>query len=132
MHAATALLATVASEGLCDTLMTTSQHVLNCSFERWYPSFKSVSFRSQIVPLPKDFADYLVQDGVYLPDSNSAVRVRACRFVSFNNRKNVQSPCDCNRSYRGGLPLIQLQLRTSTVTGVTTTRPWMPITTMYR
>ena len=51
-----------------------AQRVLNCSFDRWYPSFQDVSFRSKIVPLPKAFADYLVQDGVYLPANNSAVR----------------------------------------------------------
>ena len=54
--------------------MSAAHHVLNCSFAHWYPVFKSVSFRSQVVTLPKEFVDYLVQDGVYLPDSNSAVR----------------------------------------------------------
>ena len=55
--------------------MTTAQQVLSCSFERWYPNLKAVSFRSRVVPLPKAFVDYLVQDGVYLTEDNSAVRL---------------------------------------------------------
>ncbi|DBB11097.1 TPA: hypothetical protein ACH3X3_006556 [Trebouxia sp. C0006] len=57
--------------------MSTAHHVLSCSFAQWYPVFKSVSFRSQVVTLPKKFVDYLVQDGVYLPDSNSALPKRS-------------------------------------------------------
>lgn len=53
--------------------MATADQVLQCSFERWYNKFESVSFRSRIVQLPPDFVDYLVQDGVYLPEQNSAV-----------------------------------------------------------
>jgi len=59
----------------CAIGMSTAHHVLSCSFAQWYPVFKSVSFRSQVVTLPKKFVDYLVQDGVYLPDNNSAVRL---------------------------------------------------------
>ena len=54
--------------------MTTAQQILNCSFQQWYPVFKSVTFRSQIVTLSKDFVDYLVQDGVFLQEDNTAVR----------------------------------------------------------
>ncbi|KAA6426686.1 MAG: cell division cycle protein [Trebouxia sp. A1-2] len=57
--------------------MSTAHHVLNCSFAKWYPTFKSISFRSQVVTLPKGFVDYLVQDGVYLPDSSSALPKRS-------------------------------------------------------
>lgn len=43
------------------------QHVLNCSFSTWYPRFKNVTIRSQVIPLSKDFIDYLNADGVVLP-----------------------------------------------------------------
>lgn len=44
----------------------TLQEVLNCSFQNWYPSFKSITFKSEIIPLSKDFIEYLHSDGVYL------------------------------------------------------------------
>ena len=55
--------------------MAHAEQVLNCSFDRWYPAFQAVSFRSQFVPLPKEFVEYLVEDGVYLPENNAAVSV---------------------------------------------------------
>ena len=55
--------------------MAHAEQVLNCSFHRWYPAFQAVSFRSQFVPLPKEFVEYLVEDGVYLPENNAAVSV---------------------------------------------------------
>ena len=65
--------------------MVTAGQVLECSFERWYHRFESVTFRSQVLPLPQDFVDYLVQDGVYLPEQNLAVRCDSTyRLVSAN------------------------------------------------
>lgn len=54
--------------------MAQAEQVLNCSFDRWHPAFQAVSFRSQLVPLPKEFVEYLIEDGVYLPENNAAVR----------------------------------------------------------
>ncbi|KAJ3082408.1 hypothetical protein HK100_009681 [Physocladia obscura] len=49
----------------------TKQHVLNCAFAIWYPIFRRVTIKSEIIPIPADFLDYLHQDGVFLPlDSN--------------------------------------------------------------
>ena len=53
--------------------MAYAEQVLNCSFDRWHPAFHAVAFRAQIVPLPKEFVEYLVEDGVYLPENNAAV-----------------------------------------------------------
>ena len=53
--------------------MAHAEQVLNCSFDRWHAAFQAVSFRSQLVPLPKEFVEYLVEDGVYLPENNAAV-----------------------------------------------------------
>jgi len=75
--------------------MSTAHHVLNCSFAQWYPIFKSVSFRSQVVKLPKDFVDYLVQDGVYLPDSNGAVRLSPYALAALNVIADSQSLFAC-------------------------------------
>lgn len=53
--------------------MAHAEQVLNCSFDRWHPTFQAVAFRAQVVPLPKEFVEYLVEDGVYLPENNAAV-----------------------------------------------------------
>lgn len=53
--------------------MAHAEQVLNCSFDRWHPAFQAVAFRAQLVPLSKEFVEYLVEDGVYLPENNSAV-----------------------------------------------------------
>lgn len=57
-----------------DQRMALAQQVLNCSFDHWHQKFKAVSFRSQSVSLPKQFVEYLVEDGVYLSEGNAAVR----------------------------------------------------------
>lgn len=43
------------------------RHVLNCNFSVWYPKFKNITIRSRIIPLPKEFVDYLKADNVVLP-----------------------------------------------------------------
>lgn len=67
--------------------MAQAEQVLNCSFDRWHPAFQAVAFRAQFLPLPKEFVEYLVEDGVYLPENNAAVRFRSCccscTFITF-------------------------------------------------
>jgi len=43
------------------------QHVLNCNFSVWYPKFKNITIRSRVIPLSKEFVDYLKADNVVLP-----------------------------------------------------------------
>jgi hypothetical protein len=37
-------------------------------FSEWYPSFKSCSLRSTIIPLTPEFIDYLEEDGMFIED----------------------------------------------------------------
>ncbi|KAI8927090.1 D123-domain-containing protein [Entophlyctis helioformis] len=47
----------------------TVQHVDNCAFSSWYPSFSAVTLKSHIIsPLPDDFVAYLHADGIFLPN----------------------------------------------------------------
>ncbi|CAI7841091.1 unnamed protein product, partial [Closterium sp. NIES-54] len=46
--------------------------VLACQIQSWYPKFRSVSLRTEIVPLPPEFVDYLLSDGIFLPASCKA------------------------------------------------------------
>jgi hypothetical protein len=34
------------------------------SFCQWYPLFQNHTFKSIVIPLPKEFLDYLTQDGI--------------------------------------------------------------------
>jgi hypothetical protein len=40
-----------------------------CGIGAWYPHLRRFSIRSVLVPLPRDFADYLVADGVVIPST---------------------------------------------------------------
>jgi hypothetical protein len=43
------------------------QQVLNCQFSEWYPLYKDVTFKSEIITLPDHFLKWLKSDGVSLP-----------------------------------------------------------------
>ncbi|KAI8825739.1 D123-domain-containing protein [Fimicolochytrium jonesii] len=45
----------------------TVQHVQNCSFSAWHPTFRSCTLKSVVIPLSEDFVTYLNADGVFLP-----------------------------------------------------------------
>ncbi|KAJ1966034.1 hypothetical protein GGI12_000352 [Dipsacomyces acuminosporus] len=48
------------------------QDVLNCIFSSWYPQFRQVTFKSEIItPLDRPFIDYLLSDGIVLPDNEA-------------------------------------------------------------
>ncbi|KJE94530.1 hypothetical protein CAOG_05163 [Capsaspora owczarzaki ATCC 30864] len=53
----------------------TRQHVLNCALPSWYPRFKHVSLRTEILPLTSDFVEYLLADGVFLSKDSSIGKV---------------------------------------------------------
>ncbi|KAH3882717.1 cell division cycle protein 123 homolog [Dreissena polymorpha] len=44
--------------------------VMNCSFSSWYSQFKDFTIKSQIIPLPQVFLDYLHADQLVLPESS--------------------------------------------------------------
>ncbi|CAH1783543.1 unnamed protein product [Owenia fusiformis] len=47
------------------------QNVQNCTFSKWYTTFKDVTIKSRILPIPDDFLEYLLADGVVLPEGAS-------------------------------------------------------------
>ena len=48
--------------------------VLACSFSEWYPLLKKVTFPSQIIPLPKEFVDYLLADNLVLRSDQTLLK----------------------------------------------------------
>jgi len=45
------------------------EEVLACGFDRWYEDFKSATFASRVIPLSEEFVQYLLEDGIRLPES---------------------------------------------------------------
>lgn len=50
------------------------QQLLDCRISAWYSRFACVTFRTVVLPLPQPVADWLVADGLHLPEGNQAVR----------------------------------------------------------
>ncbi|KAL1747322.1 D123-domain-containing protein [Schizophyllum fasciatum] len=52
----------------------TPAYILNFQFSSWYPRFSGVSIKSTIVkPLPEDFAQYLNEDSIFLPEGSEDI-----------------------------------------------------------
>ena len=47
---------------------TTSQDISNCALPSWYNQFRTMTFRTKILPLTSEFIDYLNADGIFLPE----------------------------------------------------------------
>ncbi|KAJ3014064.1 hypothetical protein HKX48_005346 [Thoreauomyces humboldtii] len=45
----------------------TVQQVQNCAFANWYPTFRSSTLKSVVIPLSEEFVEYLNADGIVLP-----------------------------------------------------------------
>ncbi|XP_076447545.1 translation initiation factor eIF2 assembly protein-like isoform X1 [Babylonia areolata] len=46
------------------------EDVMRCSFSTWYETFEDVTLKSIILPIPKEFLDYLHADSVVLPEGS--------------------------------------------------------------
>jgi hypothetical protein len=55
-------------EQAMNVIHTTCQDIDNCSFNSWFQKFKSHTFKSKILPLSREFIDYLNAEGIYLPE----------------------------------------------------------------
>ncbi|KAK4443965.1 D123-domain-containing protein [Podospora aff. communis PSN243] len=47
----------------------TRDHILHCSYDYWFPKYRTSCIRSRIIPLTPDFLSYLHEDGIILADS---------------------------------------------------------------
>ncbi|XP_064611501.1 translation initiation factor eIF2 assembly protein-like [Liolophura sinensis] len=48
------------------------EDVLKCSFSSWYPTFEDVTIKSRVLPLSSEFVEYLLADGIVLPESETS------------------------------------------------------------
>ncbi|AEO68964.1 uncharacterized protein THITE_2054748 [Thermothielavioides terrestris NRRL 8126] len=46
----------------------TRDHILHCSYDYWFPKYRTSCIRSIIIPLTPEFVDYLRADGIILAD----------------------------------------------------------------
>lgn len=54
--------------------MVTREELLQCRISSWYQQFEDHTFRSVILALPDEFVAWLLADGLFLPETSSAVR----------------------------------------------------------
>jgi len=50
------------------------KEVINCMFTNWYPSFKDITIKSIAIHLSESVCEYLLSDGVVLPDEKDSHR----------------------------------------------------------
>ena len=46
-------------------------HIQNCSYDSWFPRYRSSCLKSRIIPLPPSFVSYLHEDGIILADDEA-------------------------------------------------------------
>ncbi|KAK3375375.1 D123-domain-containing protein [Podospora didyma] len=49
----------------------TRDHILHCSYDSWFPKYRTSCIRSRIIPLSADFVSYLREDGIILADEDN-------------------------------------------------------------
>ncbi|GAO14131.1 uncharacterized protein UV8b_06530 [Ustilaginoidea virens] len=48
-------------------------HIQNCSYDAWFPKYRSSCLKSKIIRLPPSFVAYLQEDGILLADEDATV-----------------------------------------------------------
>ncbi|KAJ2972441.1 hypothetical protein NQ176_g7158 [Zarea fungicola] len=51
----------------------TKDHIQNCSYDSWFPKYRSSCIKSRIIPLDADFVNYLQEDGIVLADDSDVL-----------------------------------------------------------
>ncbi|KAJ8130568.1 hypothetical protein O1611_g3062 [Lasiodiplodia mahajangana] len=50
----------------------TRDHILNCSYDAWFPKYRASCIKSRIIPLSPEFVNYIREDGIILADEDGA------------------------------------------------------------
>lgn len=62
-----------AEEGVTVFPPATKDHIRNCSYDVWFPKYRSSCIKSRIIPLSASFVEYLQEDGIVLADDESSL-----------------------------------------------------------
>ncbi|KAJ4405912.1 hypothetical protein N0V85_004604 [Neurospora sp. IMI 360204] len=46
----------------------TRDHILHCSYDYWFPKYRTSCIRSRVIPLSREFISYIREDGIILAD----------------------------------------------------------------
>ncbi|KAI1807401.1 D123-domain-containing protein [Daldinia bambusicola] len=49
----------------------TRDHILNCSYDSWFPKYRMSCIKSRIIPLSPEFIEYIREDGIILADDDA-------------------------------------------------------------
>ncbi|RYP58231.1 hypothetical protein DL770_010477 [Monosporascus sp. CRB-9-2] len=50
----------------------TREHILHCSYDSWFPRYRSACIKSRIIQLTPEFIEYIREDGIVLADDDDA------------------------------------------------------------
>ncbi|KAJ9154850.1 hypothetical protein NKR23_g2221 [Pleurostoma richardsiae] len=48
----------------------TRDHILHCSYDYWFPKYRTSCIRSRVISLPPEFVEYIREDGIILADDD--------------------------------------------------------------
>lgn len=72
----------------------TKDHIQNCSYDSWFPKYKSSCLKSRIIPLPPSFVEYLHEDGIVLADDDGITEEADDEWHISSNTAPRQRPTD--------------------------------------
>jgi len=67
--------------------MAAVQELLDCMISRWYAVFQRVTFKTVLLPLPQPVLDWLVADGLHLPEDSQAVSLAKPQRILKRSRR---------------------------------------------
>lgn len=78
-------------------MLASQEDIDRCQFGEWFHTFKDVSIKSRVFPLPALFMEYLAEDGVFVPiasslDQDQLSDDEECKSVSSEQRKEYHFP----------------------------------------
>ncbi|KAL2156501.1 hypothetical protein VTH82DRAFT_1246 [Thermothelomyces myriococcoides] len=59
------------SQGQLSFPPVTRQHILHCSYDYWFPKYRTSCIRSRIIPLTPEFISWLHEDGIVLANEGN-------------------------------------------------------------
>lgn len=57
---------TAAADSSIDFPPVTRDHILHCSYDYWFPKYRTSCIRSRVIKLPPEFIEYIREDGIIL------------------------------------------------------------------
>ncbi|RKP07001.1 D123-domain-containing protein, partial [Thamnocephalis sphaerospora] len=68
--------------------------VSDCAFPAWYTRFRRHTIASKVVPLPPDFVDYLLADGIFLPTNSTQLSILRATFEELSTDDEAEDSSD--------------------------------------